>query len=565
LTTIGASAAIGPRLGWRRSPPIHAHQKHLFTESGSKVTLPNGESRVDWDCFMGGFRTSQSYVLLHTARTARVIPRRAFGSPQDEARFVDLVRSHVPGWSERRPGWPWGRTGVLLVVGLAAVGAGLVGWRIAALTSSTRWDPRILPIARFVEKDRGLTFTRAVAAEFLSPSEFRARIAAGDRPSASDRAALAQQVSELRALGLAHGAIDLAQLETQADQSAVVGYYDTNTKRLYVEGSQLTPYVRVTLAHELTHALQDQHLGLGRLDNLPDDEQPAVSALIEGDATTVQDDYRATLTPAEERSYEAAGASGGNPPAGLPEPVADATSFPYDFGPSFVDALLAAGGNDELNAAFSRPPTTEAEIADPSRYVAHQRDVQVPSPNLPTGARRLQPPAAFGQVSLAETLGARLGYQAWAAVQGWAGDSSVLYQLSRRTCVAIDVALSGPVSTDRFESAARQWAQGMSGRLVTRSGNAVAITACDPGPGAGGAPPSTPTVHDVLVTRADLIDALLNGDVSFASTAECGADRTISVLGTAAAVAYDQGAPGGPTDNRVHAIERAAEQTCRSR
>ena len=453
---------------------------------------------------------------------------------------------------------------VLVVAVVVAAAVGAVLWRVVG--SGGGWDPQVAAIARFVENDRGLSFEHPVPVHFLSTAQFRAQIGAGDQLSSSDRAALEQQVSELRALGLAHGPVNLADLETKADQADTVGYYDSDTKQLYVEGTTLTPYVRVTVAHELTHALQDQRLGLSRLDGLPDDEQAAISALVEGDATTVEQDYRSHLTRSEEAAYEAEESSiGGGSSPDLPEAVADSNDFPYDFGPAFVDSLLAAGGNGQVDAAFARPPTAEAQIVNPSRYLAHTPTARVAPPAVSPGGRRLQPPAAFGQVSMAETLGASIGWAAWAAVQGWQGDSAVLYQAAGRTCVAIGTLLDSPVSSSAFLQAARQWATGLPGATVTAAGNTVEIRSCDPGPQATIAQPASPTVHDVLVARADLIDAVMPGDVTSAARAECTADATIKALGTTRAVAYDQTLSGAPSDTEVQALEHAAEKTCPAR
>ena len=44
-----------------------------------------------------------------------------------------------------------------------------------------------------------------------------------------------------------------------------LAYYDPSGEQVFVRGTELTPAVRVTLAHELAHVLQDQHFDLERL------------------------------------------------------------------------------------------------------------------------------------------------------------------------------------------------------------------------------------------------------------------------------------------------------------
>ena len=63
--------------------------------------------------------------------------------------------------------------------------------------------------------------------------------------------------------------------------------------------------VRVTLVHELTHALQDQHFDLTKLDRGVETsgEDFALTALVEGDATSVEDDYLFSLPDDEQDAY----------------------------------------------------------------------------------------------------------------------------------------------------------------------------------------------------------------------------------------------------------------------
>ena len=72
---------------------------------------------------------------------------------------------------------------------------------------------------------------------------------------------------------------------------------DEARERLFVRSSRgLDPYAKVVLAHELTHAVTDQHYDLTHSDRLAaatgrDDEETAYSALVEGDATLVMQRY----------------------------------------------------------------------------------------------------------------------------------------------------------------------------------------------------------------------------------------------------------------------------------
>src|SRR3712207_9092098 len=67
----------------------------------------------------------------------------------------------------------------------------------------------------------------------------------------------------MRALGLVDGPFDASVLDAGAEEG-VLGFYDSQRRRLYVRGDAATPAVRRVLVHQLTHALDDQHFGLER-------------------------------------------------------------------------------------------------------------------------------------------------------------------------------------------------------------------------------------------------------------------------------------------------------------
>jgi hypothetical protein len=68
----------------------------------------------------------------------------------------------------------------------------------------------------------------------------------------------------------------------------VAGYYDPKAQQFYLADWIEIDGQKPVMAHELTHALQDQHFNLKRFDNWPkgdSDAELAAHALIEGDAT----------------------------------------------------------------------------------------------------------------------------------------------------------------------------------------------------------------------------------------------------------------------------------------
>ena len=142
------------------------------------------------------------------------------------------------------------------------------------------------------------------------------------------------------------------------------------------------------IVHELTHALQDQHFDLTKLDDAVETagEDFALTALVEGDATSVEDDYLFSLPQAEQdavlrRRPHRHGRT--TPSSSDIPPVLDLfTGGPYVFGSRYVGLLRQAGGQGRVNDAFANPPSTEEEIIDPvaaARRTAGQagRDAEV--------------------------------------------------------------------------------------------------------------------------------------------------------------------------------------------
>src|SRR5580658_740052 len=67
-----------------------------FSDSGVLVTIDTGETRLAWKAFAELRPRPRGHVLtMARSRLFYWIPSRAFSSPQDEATFVEIVRSHL--------------------------------------------------------------------------------------------------------------------------------------------------------------------------------------------------------------------------------------------------------------------------------------------------------------------------------------------------------------------------------------------------------------------------------------------------------------------------------------
>jgi hypothetical protein len=375
-------------------------------------------------------------------------------------------------------------------------------------------------------------------------------------------------VATLRALGLVEGPLDLQQASNKLAANEILGLYSPRSKRVYVRGAQLTPDVRETLAHELTHALQDQHFGLERYRD--SDTRSGVTTgyrtLFEADAVRVQTAYEASLSQddqkalAQAHSQQMAQAKA----ADVPDVLENMLSFPYVFGPAFVYALERQGGNEAVDRAFEKPPVSEAQVLDPQSYLSGAPVTKVPAPHLQANQKRVDRPDDFGQVSLLMVLGQRLPFATiWPAVQGWTGDQYVTYREAGRLCVAIDSALRTPADTDRLAAAGTSWAATLPAATSTRSSpTVVELRSCDPGTAGPKQAVPQPSAFEVLSLRSELVAEGEKAGLSLPA-ATCASDRILAEAGAAQVLALsDVTDAKDPRARKVQTVAQRAFAAC---
>lgn len=159
------------------------------------------------------------------------------------------------------------------------------------------------------------------------------------------------------AFGLLPDTLDLRGLLLDLYSEQALGYYDPDTGTLFlVEGSDPATLEPV-LAHELVHALQDQHVDLAALvhTDLANDRRLAAHAAIEGHATLVmlafmlerqtgQPTDVLALPPLEPQLAEMVQARYQEFPVflGAPRLIRETLLFPYVNGTGFVQRLWTA-------------------------------------------------------------------------------------------------------------------------------------------------------------------------------------------------------------------------------
>ncbi len=242
----------------------------------------------------------------------------------------------------------------------------------------------------------------------------------------------------LKKLGLAPANFDLKSYYVSMLGEQLAGYYDTKTKKFYTTEHVNRLQLETIMAHELTHALQDQHFDLTRLEKWPkhdSDAKMAISALVEGDATFTMARY-AVNNPLRALGLLASSLSPANSSPILtsgPNALKEGLTFPYVQGMNFARALYSHGGWAAVSGAFKRFPQSSEQILHPEKYLAREAPLKLRtpdlSPSLGKGWRRLDYDVngEFGLALILKEFVASPTQVANAAA-GWAGDQYAVYR-----------------------------------------------------------------------------------------------------------------------------------------
>ena len=184
---------------------------------------------------------------------------------------------------------------------------------------------------------------------------------------------------------------------------AVAAYYDPKKKTVYLLDWLDPEAQKPVLAHELTHALQDQNFNLtkfmkngqqkkvGKYDVETSEALSARVALMEGQAAAVMIDYllapqgqSAESNPDLARAVQAGMLSddGASVIRHAPLYLKEDLKFPYTYGLNFVLDLLKQSKQAAFADAFKNPPADTRQIMQPQTYLEHQVVKPLPMPDF---------------------------------------------------------------------------------------------------------------------------------------------------------------------------------------
>lgn len=332
-----------------------------------------------------------------------------------------------------------------------------------------------------LEELRGLKFTTPLATGAIGRSEARAylnRLLRDDYPPER----LAAEQAAYRYFGLLGPEQELEPLLMDLLESQVAGFYDPGVKKLFVLPGPMGG--TLALAHEMAHALADQHFDLEALEaraRSDDDRMLALAALIEGEATMVTYlwAFRSALDPgmpalvegdpAELMEAAAAGMEG------VPPFLSASLTFPYTTGGVWASEIMKKGGGlKALDPYFLHPPDSTEQILHPERSMEPRDRPSRIDPSVTEAAL-----AGGEPVIKSDTMGEfgiRFLLAGEEAAAGWDADR---YQLAGSGAAVHLAWVSVWDSEDEareFESAIRSWLEDREGPwAVRRSGAVVAL------------------------------------------------------------------------------------------
>ena len=238
----------------------------------------------------------------------------------------------------------------------------------------------------------------------------------------------------------------------------IAGYYDSKTKTIYLLDWIDPETQKPVLAHELTHALQDQHSDLEKWNdqtpadpsnNVNDDNNhlardemdTARTAALEGQAMAVFVDY--SLKPSgrsiiknpeliEQLENDMSGSDDSPVLARAPLLLSESLLFPYKDGRSFEqDVWMDKGRQAAFGGVLDRPPSSSWEVINPRNYEQAKQSPVLALPDIHPLLDKLYKPYDIGQVGqldlrmMAQIFGGESSAQqltpAWDGGIYWAG------------------------------------------------------------------------------------------------------------------------------------------------
>jgi len=205
----------------------------------------------------------------------------------------------------------------------------------------------------------------------------------------------AERYADLRsaeAFGLLPKGFDLDSFMINVLTEQVEGLYDPKTREFYIADWSPLADQRMVMAHELTHALEDQHFQIEswiKAVRPNEDAELARDAVLEGSAMAAMVDYlmlgtgRSLKDLPEFDPSALIGDLDTTPTLQKAPPfLKDVLIFPYFSGLTFSAAVMRNTGWAAVPGVFEKPPVSTQQILHPALYRAGKIPAAVALPGL---------------------------------------------------------------------------------------------------------------------------------------------------------------------------------------
>jgi hypothetical protein len=305
-----------------------------------------------------------------------------------------------------------------------------------------------------------------------SREEIRQYLIAQMREDKDDAKRYADQKA-MEAMGLIPKGYPLDQKMVALLTEQIAGLYDPKAGEFFIADWTEPDEQRMIMAHELTHALQDQYFHVQKWEDdvkANDDATLARESVLEGSATLAMVDYLLRGTGKSTRdigdfdpSILLGDMSDSPELADSPTVIQDELTFPYMPGASFVQRVLKAwNGWPDMHRLFENPPASSQQILHPDLYIRGVMPAYVDLAPVTKAVPRVWKKLdenVLGEFGMNELLKPFLGKDRAAELSpSWSGDRYAIYQRESgmQTLLLIRLKLSDEHAATRFFGAYRE-------------------------------------------------------------------------------------------------------------
>jgi len=312
--------------------------------------------------------------------------------------------------------------------------------------SSGATDKVVSETLALVSRVRGLPIRAPVVGKRMSREELHAemvRMLAED----AEPEVIQGNTEVLFALDLVPWDFDFQDTIVKLYANEIAGFYDSKKNSMVLAADLSKDAERITLYHELVHALQDQYSeisdAVGKREEEDSDAKAARHAVLEGDATSAMIDVLAAdrglkpvrVTP-EMLLANSVITKGAAHLEGVPPVLKRSMLAPYVDGLGFVVALRDRGGYPAVDRALKELPVSTEQILHVEKFLAKEPVLALPAiPGAP----------GLGEVLFRDVIGEqalRIAFEdgmsaraASAAASDWGGDRLAVFSAGEQRAV----------------------------------------------------------------------------------------------------------------------------------